>query len=132
MKKTNKRNSRIIAIKIAYQQAKIGVSFYSEEYFLKKDLSLDAKIYVESLLRSLQKEKRAINLMIQSALISWKQDRIDKTLNIILQLALAEKLLSPNLVCNIIIDEYLEITRVFAGEKAVKLCNAILSKCMNK
>ena len=128
MKKTNKRNSRIIAIKIAYQQAKIGVSFYSEEYFLKKDLSLDAKIYVESLLRSLQKEKRAINLMIQSALISWKQDRIDKTLNIILQLALAEKLLSPNLVCNIIIDEYLEITRVFAGEKAVKLCNAILSK----
>lgn len=126
--KNTKRNSRIIAFQIAYQKKKVGLSFYSEEYLLKKELNKEAKEYIKSLLEVFFKKEKIINHRIQTALIGWKQERISSTLNRILQLATAEKFLSPKLAPSIIISEYLEITRIFAGEQAVKLCNAILSK----
>ena len=126
--KSSKRNCRIVALQIVYQQKKIGMVFYSEEYFLKKTLDIRAKNYIDSLVKIFNEKKKIIDRRIKDALIGWKQDRIASTLNTILQLAIAEHFLFPSLAPSIIFSEYLEICRDFAGEEAVKLCNGILSK----
>jgi transcription termination factor NusB len=130
--KNTKRDNRITAFKFAYQRAKIRHSFYGENYLLKPNLSEEEEKYIMSLLQILAKKSKAIDSQIQSALIGWRQNRISFTLNTILRLALAENILSPHLAPAIIISEYLEITRLFVGEAAVKLCNGILSKIITK
>ena len=82
------------------------------------------------MLFSLEKNKKKINQCIEKNLLHWKQDRIVTILNIILQLALAEKYFSIHLPYQIILNEYLKIADLFMEKKLVKFCNAILESSL--
>ena len=129
--KSSRREMRIIAFQLAYQQKKIGASYYTKKFMLE-DLNVNTQKNIIRLLSKLKKKQKKINQLIQTFLVNWKQDRISTSLNIILQLAIAERMMSPKLAKSIIINEYLEITRMFSGEKAVKFCNGVLSNCVEE
>ena len=127
--KSSRRKMRIAAFQIAYQKQKIYYSYCGESYILK-ELDEASEKSVLFLMKTLYKDKNKINSLIKNCLINWKQHRLTDSLNIILQLAIAESICKPKLTKNIIINEYLEITREFAGDEAVKICNGILSNCI--
>ena len=47
-------------------------------------------------------------------------------------LAITEKLLHPKLAKNIILNEFIEITRMFSEEKSVAFCNGVLSNALSE
>ncbi len=125
-----KTNSRIAAIKIYYQKQRLGNSQLGETIInqkMIKNLTQEEQTYTQEMLTFQQENKNYIDKLIQKHLKHWKQNRLLTVINSILSLAITEKLLHPKLAKNIIINEFLEITRTLSEEKSVAFCNGILS-----
>ena len=125
-----KTNSRIAAVKLCYQKQRIGNSQLGETILIQKmlgKLTKEEQEYTQEMISFQQKNKNRIDKLIQKYLKHWQQNRLSTVINSILRLAITEKLLHPKLAKNIILNEFLEITRLFSEEKSVAFCNGILS-----
>ncbi len=67
-----------------------------------------------------------VNDMIQSKLINWKQDRLSRVSSAILRLSVAEMMYSDEDMDSVVINEAVEISKRFAGEKDYQFINGIL------
>ena len=128
----NKTKARIAAVQLLYQKKRINHPHLGEIILLElnNDLSKENKNFIKKLLLFLEQKESIIDICIQKSLINWQQSRIQLIINVILKLALAEKLLYPKISKKIIINDFLEITRIFAEEKIVKFCNGVLDKAI--
>ena len=84
------------------------------------------------MLAFLQENQTRIDKLIQKNLKNWQQKRLQTVTNSILRLAITEKLLHPKLAKNIILNEFIEITRMFSEEKSVAFCNGVLSNALSE
>ena len=84
--------------------------------------------YVKRALIGVENNKKAIDEAISSNLQNWKIDRISKVNLTILRLAAYEILFDENVPRNVAINEALEITRRYSGEKSVSFINGVLDK----
>ncbi len=67
-----------------------------------------------------------VNDMIQSKLKNWKQERISRVASAVLRLSVAEMMFSKEDMDSIVINEAVEITKKFAGEKDYQFINGVL------
>ncbi|MBQ4874765.1 MAG: transcription antitermination factor NusB [Rickettsiaceae bacterium H1] len=59
---------------------------------------------------------------------SWKLERLEMVVIIILKIAICELIYFTETLTNVIIDEYTTITSYFSGDKEVDFVNAVLQK----
>ncbi len=130
-----KTNARIASVKLCYQKHKLGYSQLGEAILIqkmKKELSQEEQEYAQEMLAFLQENQTRIDKLIQKNLKNWQQKRLQTVTNSILRLAITEKLLHPKLAKNIILNEFIEITRMFSEEKSVAFCNGVLSNALSE
>ena len=125
----------IASVKLCYQKHKLGYSQLGEAILIqkmKKELSQEEQEYAQEMLAFLQENQTRIDKLIQKNLKNWQQKRLQTVTNSILRLAITEKLLHPKLAKNIILNEFIEITRMFSEEKSVAFCNGVLSNALSE
>ena len=89
-------------------------------------LPADADFFAQ-IIKGVLSAQREIDPQVNAALSSdWPVTRIDATLRAILRAAGFELLKKPDIPENVIISEYLDVTRAFFDDDAVKLVNGVL------
>ena len=99
---------------------------------MMKKLTQEEQKYTQEMVDFQQKNQNLIDKLIQKHLKHWKQNRLLIIINSILRLAITEKFLHPKLAKNIIINEFLEITRIFGEEKSLAFCNGVLNNALTE
>jgi N utilization substance protein B len=138
------RRSRICAIQALYQQffyknSKSIEDIYQELYdiyredFANKNLSKIINInFVENLVNVVIQNQSEQNKRIESFLQDgWRIEDISELLLIILQLSTTEICYNDTDI-GIIINEYIEITKIFGNVKEAKFVNNILQQVANQ
>ena len=78
-----KTNSRIAAVKLCYQQQRIGHSNLGEIILIQKttkNFSLEEQKYTQEMIAFQQKNQNRIDKLIQKHLKNWKQNRLQSFL----------------------------------------------------
>ena len=92
------------------------------EQYLPADADFFSQI-IKGVIRSQLEIDPLINARLSD---EWPVGRIDATLRAILRSAAFELLKKPDIPENVIISEYLDVTRAFFDDDAVKLVNGVL------
>lgn len=86
------------------------------------------RAFLEKLLRKTIEHWEPTDKKIQPMLANWDIERISVMDKAILHVALAEMDFFPEIATRIVINEYIEIAKVFSGEKSPIFINGILDK----
>lgn len=99
---------------------------YELEDVFKENLEMDNK-YVRDIVNGVLENLENIDNLITKYLENWDLDRIGKTDKAILRLATYEMVYydTPKLV---VINEAVELAKMYSDDKVVKLINAVLDK----
>ncbi len=102
----------------------------SEQTLLQMFDKEEELTFAKDLLRySIENREEYQNLII-SHLKNWDADRIAYMDRIILQVALAEIINFPNIALEISLNEYIELTKEYSGEKSHMFVNGILNEIL--
>jgi len=124
---SQRRQARILAFLCQYQRQKLGYTsplealLFQESRLTPKNLS-----FSRALLTLIQEQPTVIDLLIQSHSHKWKQSRLLEGFNALLKVAIAETIAFPQTDSSVILNEALEICRIYVGEGSIKLFNGIL------
>lgn len=104
---------------------KENIPYELEEVF-KENLEIDNK-YVRDIVNGVLENLENIDSLITKYLENWDLDRLGKTDKAILRLATYEMVYydTPKLV---VINEAIELAKMYSDDKVVKLINAVLDK----
>lgn len=125
---TKRRQSRELAFKLLYA---LEVSGETEEHVKKSFTSVldntpeDIKSYALKLFDNYQENKDNIDSSISKFLKNWSIDRISKIDKNLIRLGFSEINLKE-LEINIIVNEVLEISKVYGDKDSTKFINAVL------
>ena len=127
------KQARVLAMQIFYQRSFLGVLHLSEQTRIDqlslRPLNLS---YLVDLLDLHKKKHKAWEQELDIALKQWKRNRLQRALQAIFWVALAEfeliEKLEYKLNLKIIIHEALEMTKSYVGEQAQGFCNGVLQK----
>ena len=99
---------------------------YELEDVFKENLEMDNK-YVRDIVNGVHENLENIDNLITKYLENWDLDRLGKTDKAILRLATYEMVYydTPKLV---VINEAVELAKMYSDDKVVKLINAVLDK----
>lgn len=140
----SRRVSRIAFVQSVYQfeQTEVPLSQIASQFltyhFPDKQRShperqpANEDFYLE-LIRGLELHLDEIdNLIVQNLTEEWSFDRIISIMKAVLRCSLYELKHQPLIPHPVVINEYVEITKMFADDKDVKFINAILDKLSKK
>lgn len=128
MSATSRRDARVIAYRVIYQRARIGVNKAGEEIlFQESSLPEQYKTFAKELINKTWEELEAIDQKIQENLKNWKQSRIAESFNALLRLSVCELLFFPETDNKVVINEAIEICRSHVEERVTKMCNGVLN-----
>jgi len=108
------------------------------QYYKGKNLEDEAAVgsdtaLLTKLVEGVTDNKEMIDTLISSCLTAdWKIGRLDKVLLSILRAGIGEIYLFPEVKQQIILSEYVEVSRAFYDEKEPGLVNAILQKAADQ
>lgn len=124
-----RRQARETALQINYQRSQIKKVPFSESWHVAKaNLSANELDFCQQLTNGAEQHKSEIDSWVQQTLLNWSTGRLQNTLQAIFQLGITELLLFQKTDHQVVINEWLEICRDYAGEPAVKLCNGVLDQ----
>ncbi len=84
-----------------------------------------------SVLDAYIKNKSKIDEMISSSLVGWKIDSIARVELALLRLCLTEAIYVEEVPYKVAINEAIEISKLYADDKAPKFINGIIRKCID-
>jgi transcription antitermination protein NusB len=90
------------------------------------DLDTSARAYAVELARGSWEAKDAIDAYIADAARNWRVERLAVIDRLLLRLAVHELLAYPGTPPRVVIDEAIELARVYSGEDAAKFVNGVL------
>ena len=90
------------------------------------DLDDSAREYAVRLARGSWEAKDAIDLYIADAARNWRVERLAVIDRLLLRLAVHELLDYPGTPPRVVIDEAIELARLYSGEDAAKFVNGVL------
>ena len=122
----SKRNDRILALKYCYSQ-EFGGSELSPHDFIDHFQYKPKKLFF-SIAEEFNLKKNEIEDLIKPHISHWKWDRVYSIDKVLLLIALAESRVFPKKSKNIIINEYLDISKEFSTKESSKFINGILDK----
>ncbi len=101
------------------------LSTYNEEY---ADLSKDNAGYIESEYRGIVDHIEEIDSIIDRYAVGWNVDRLAKTDLAILRIGVYELVFSDDIPNGVAVNEAVELSKSFSGDKAPAFINAVLVK----
>ena len=128
-----RRHAREAALRMAYQ-AEIGTlpmadAIRSHAAIGDDDaIHLDeaAREYAERLARGAWDGKAALDGLIGDAAVNWRIERLAVIDRIVLRLAIHELLSEPGTPPRVVIDEAIELARLYSGDDAARFVNGVL------
>jgi N utilization substance protein B len=90
------------------------------------DLDASARAYAVELARGVWQAKDAIDVYIADAARNWRVERLAVIDRLLLRLAVHEMLAYPATPPRVVIDEAIELARLYSGEDAAKFVNGVL------
>ncbi|GAA0352567.1 N utilization substance protein NusB [Alkalibacterium iburiense] len=92
----------------------------------------DALSYLHTLVSGVQANKEAIDQAISQNLKKWSLNRLERTNLLLLRLAVYELLYQPEVDKRIVMNEAIELTKLYNDEKASKFVNGVLQSIANQ
>ena len=92
----------------------------------------DALSYLHTLVSGVQTNKEAIDQAISQNLKKWSLNRLERTNLLLLRLAAYELLYQPEVDKRIVMNEAIELTKLYNDEKASKFVNGVLQSIANQ
>jgi N utilization substance protein B len=128
-----RRRAREAALRLAYQ-AEVGTlamadAIRSHESIGDADaIALDeaAREYAERLARGAWDGKAGLDALIGEAAVNWRIERLAVIDRIVLRLAVHELLSEPGTPPRVVIDEAIELARLYSGDDAARFVNGVL------
>ena len=127
-----RRRAREAALQMLYQtevgQLPIGEAAQTHGTIGADAIELDdeAREYAVELARGSWQGKTAIDAYIADAARNWRVERLAVIDRLLLRLAVHELLAHPGTPPRVVIDEAIELARVYSGEEAAKFVNGVL------
>jgi N utilization substance protein B len=90
------------------------------------ELDDDAREYAVQLARGSWEAKSALDAYIADAARNWRVERLAVIDRLLLRLAVHELLAYPDTPPRVVIDEAIELARLYSGEEAAKFVNGVL------
>lgn len=84
--------------------------------------------FFEQLVRGTIEQKQQIDLSLKDKLENWTLDRLPKIERTVLRLAVYELLFMPETPNRVVLNEAIELCKLFGDEKSSKFVNGVLSK----
>ena len=129
-----RREARIAVLKTLYSEEFNNLT--SVEMFgnlLKsRKLSNDDREYARRLLEKTKEMKNEIDSKIKENVKNWSLKRLSKIELNILRIALAEIEEFPEIPVKVVIDEAIEIAKIFGSSKSDKFVNGVLDAILKK
>lgn len=127
MSKPSRHKARILAFQTIYCRHKLGINAAGEKQLLEESgLQGKYREFSWGLVEHTWNRLAEIDTVIQNHLKNWKQHRISDTLNALLRIGIGELLQYSETETKIIINEAIEICKLYVDEKATKICNGVL------
>lgn len=99
---------------------------------IEADAEPDAALLKKLVIGALSEQKHINDLIVAHLSSDWKLERMSPILVSILQAATFELAFQPQLSANIIVDEYVTLTRGFFGDAEIGFVHGILQKLAKK
>ncbi len=125
---SRRRKAREIALQTLYAWELTGEDWGKalRDNISRRNASDEASSYAERLVSAVVEEVSRLDQLISEKLENWELKRVSIVDKNILRLALAELLFSPEVPSAVIIDEAIELARVFSSRDAGSFINGIL------
>lgn len=130
-----RRTAREIAFMLIYEEqfnkkrdVEFSFNFLKSE---KSDLNKDDESFIKEVLSNYSSKKQEIDVILNESLYGYEPDRVYKVDIALLYLAIVEILYikTPHAI---VINEVIEIAKVYSTEKSAKFINGILGKIVSK
>ena len=124
----NRRTARQVALQALYWVESSGdpIELAVADLAQRENLPEQLRNFALKLCRNVLNDHQRFDEMIASAALNWEVSRIGRIERIVLRIALAELFGSEEIPPKVSINEAIELSRAFSGEKAAKFVNGIL------
>ena len=131
-----RRRAREVAFRVAYQ-ADIAGDAYAQAWTLRREnedrLSSDQIELIDDVVRWLESNAASVDEALQAALDDrWSVARLAATDRAVLRVAVAELLARPGSPARVVLDEAIEIARVFGGPDSGGFVNGVLDRAARR
>ena len=131
-----RRRAREVAFRVAYQ-ADIAGDAYAQAWALRREnedrLSSDQIELIDDVVRWLEANAAGVDEALQAALDDrWSVARLAATDRAVLRVAVAELLARPGSPARVVLDEAIEIARVFGGPDSGGFVNGVLDRAARR
>lgn len=131
----SRKVARLELFKIVFESEMNGVTPDTIlENFLSRDeviLSKNDKEFVEKFVRGISKNNVELDRIIEENMIGWEIDRIGSVEHALLKSAVYE-LTFEDTGLEIVVNEVVEIAKIYGDEKSFEFINGVLSNVINK
>ena len=124
----NRRTARQVALQALYWVESSGdpIELAVADLAQRENLPEQLQNFALRLCRNVLNDHQRFDEMIASAALNWEVSRIGRIERIVLRIALAELFGSEEIPPKVSLNEAIELSRAFSGEKAAKFVNGIL------
>ncbi|MGL5054576.1 MAG: transcription antitermination factor NusB [Fusobacteriaceae bacterium] len=131
----SRKVARLELFKIVFESEMNGVTPDTIlENFLNRDeviLSKNDKEFVEKFVRGISENSVELDRIIEENMIGWEIDRIGSVEHALLKSAVYE-LTFEDTGLEIVVNEVVEIAKIYGDEKSFEFINGVLSNVINK
>lgn len=90
------------------------------------DLDGEARAYADRLAAGVSQNQAALDALIGEAALNWRLERLAVIDRIVLRLGIHELLAEPGTPPRVVIDEAIELARLYSGDEAARFVNGVL------
>ena len=87
--------------------------------------------YAVSILKSVEQHRQHIETVIEKNSLDWPLDRLAIIDRLVMTLALGELLLDDPPPTPVVLDEAVELAKIYSTESSASFVNGVLSSCVN-
>lgn len=123
-----RRRAREVAFRVAYQADATGDGF-AETWRARRaeeNLNADQVELVDDVIRHLERAGPDVDAELSQAARHWKLARLSATDRSVLRVAVSELMSRPGTPARVVIDEAVEIARLYGSEESGRFVNGVL------
>jgi len=139
--KTNRRKSRELALQTLYafnmqnegkESKAVKMDDLKNELIFNRNVKQVVAEYASDLIDIERKHQRKIGNILSATSENWDIDRFSQVDKALLRLAIGELLYFPDVPIKVVINEALEVARMFSTDESIPFINGILDKVSSK
>jgi len=122
-----RRQARERALELAYEATAKDRAL--SDVVAEQAVAPDA--YAVSILKSVEQHRQHIETVIEKNSLDWPLDRLAIIDRLVMTLALGELLLDDPPPTPVVLDEAVELAKIYSTESSASFVNGVLSSCVN-